>query len=71
MSDPAHILIVDDEEEICDLVSKYLSGEGFRVSTAKDGAGLREEIARGPVDLVILDVALPGDSGPAAGARTA
>src|SRR5277367_5578232 len=63
MSESGHILVVDDQQEICDLVREYLTDEGFRVSTANDGAGLREEMARGPVDLVILDLMLRGDDG--------
>jgi two-component system, OmpR family, response regulator len=63
MSESGHILVVDDQQEICDLVREYLTDEGFRVSTANDGAGLREEIARGPVDLVILDLVLRGEDG--------
>jgi DNA-binding response OmpR family regulator len=63
MSETGHILVVDDQQEICDLVREYLTDEGFRVSTAQDGAGLREEIARSPVDLVILDLMLPGEDG--------
>ena len=63
MNESGHILVVDDQQEICDLVREYLSGEGFRVSTANDGAGLREELSRGPVDLVILDLVLPGEDG--------
>ena len=63
MGESGHILVVDDQQEICDLVREYLTDEGFRVSTANDGAGLREEMARGPVDLVILDLMLRGDDG--------
>jgi two-component system, OmpR family, response regulator len=63
MSESGHILVVDDQQEICDLVREYLTDEGFRVSTANDGAGLREEMARGPVDLVILDLVLRGEDG--------
>src|SRR5580704_11403683 len=63
MSESGHILVVDDQQEICDLVREYLTDEGFRVSTASNGAGLREEMARGPVDLVILDLVLPGEDG--------
>jgi two-component system OmpR family response regulator len=63
MSESGHILVVDDQQEICDLVREYLTDEGFRVSTANNGAGLREEMARGPVDLVILDLVLPGEDG--------
>jgi two-component system OmpR family response regulator len=57
------ILVVDDQQEIRDLVREYLTDEGFRVSTASNGAELRDEMARGPVDLVILDLVLPGEDG--------
>jgi two-component system, OmpR family, response regulator len=63
MSDNGHILIVDDQPEICDLVQEYLSGEGYRVSTARDGAGMRKVMVQSPVDLVILDLMLPGEDG--------
>jgi DNA-binding response OmpR family regulator len=63
MSESGHILVVDDQQEICDLVREYLTDEGFRVSTANDGTGLRDEMARGPVDLVILDLVLRGEDG--------
>src|SRR5580658_9491670 len=63
MSESGHILVVDDQQEICDLVREYLTDEGFRVSTANDGAGLREVIAREPTDLVILDLVLRGEDG--------
>jgi len=63
MSDNGHILIVDDQPEICDLVQEYLSGEGYRVSTARDGAGMRKVMAQSAVDLVILDLMLPGEDG--------
>jgi two-component system, OmpR family, response regulator len=63
MSESGHILVVDDQQEICDLVREYLTDEGFRVSTANDGTGLREEMSRGPVDLVILDLVLRGEDG--------
>jgi two-component system OmpR family response regulator len=63
MSDNGHILVVDDQREICDLVQEYLSGEGYRVSTAQSGAEMRREMAQSPVDLVILDLMLPGEDG--------
>jgi two-component system OmpR family response regulator len=58
-----HILVVDDQQEICDLVCEYLSDEGFRVSTANDGAAMRETMTRDTVDLVILDLVLRGEDG--------
>jgi two-component system, OmpR family, response regulator len=63
MNDNGHILIVDDQREICDLVQEYLTSEGYRVSTAQDGAGMRRVMAQSPVDLVILDLMLPGEDG--------
>ena len=41
MSDNGHILVVDDQKEICDVVQEYLSSKGYRVSTAHDGGGMR------------------------------
>jgi two-component system OmpR family response regulator len=63
MSDNGHILIVDDQREICDLVQEYLSGEGYRVSIALDGAEMRKAMTLSSVDLVILDLMLPGEDG--------
>ena len=63
MSDNGHILVVDDQKEICDVVQEYLTGEGFRVSTAHDGAGMRRVLSQTPADLVILDLMLPGEDG--------
>ena len=63
MSESGHILVVDDQQEICDLVREYLTDEGFRVSTANDGAGLREAMTRDSIDLVILDLVLRGEDG--------
>jgi two-component system OmpR family response regulator len=63
MSDNGHILVVDDQREICDLVQEYLSGEGYRVSIAQDGTGMRLVMAQSPVDLVTLDLMLPGEDG--------
>jgi len=63
MSDNGHILVVDDHQEIRDLLRDYLTDNGYRVSIACDGAGLREELARSPIELVILDLMLPGEDG--------
>jgi len=63
MNDTAHILIVDDQKDICELVQDYLSGEGYRVSTANDGSGMRRVMAQHAIDLVILDLMLPGEDG--------
>jgi len=63
MSDTAHILVVDDQQEICDVVQEYLTGEGYRVSVAHDGGGMRRVLSQSTVDLVILDLMLPGEDG--------
>lgn len=63
MTENGHILIVDDQQEICDVVQEYLTGEGYRVSAAHDGAGMRRVLTQGHVDLVILDLMLPGEDG--------
>jgi two-component system OmpR family response regulator len=63
MNDGAHILVVDDQREICDLVQDYLSNEGYRVSIANDGTAMRRAMAQSAVDLVILDLMLPGEDG--------
>ncbi|MDQ3798010.1 MAG: response regulator [Acidobacteriota bacterium] len=61
------ILLIDDDEELCDLVSEYLTVEGFTVEAVHDGeTGLRkarETAAAGERDLIILDVMLPKKNG--------
>src|SRR5579883_2767284 len=63
MSTSEHILVVDDQKEICEVVQQYLSSEGYRVSVANDGASMRKVMAQTPIDLVILDLMLPGEDG--------
>ena len=63
MSDNGHILVVDDQKEICDVVQEYLTGEGYRVSIAHDGNGMRRVLGQHHIDLVILDLMLPGEDG--------
>ncbi len=58
-----HILVVDDDEEIGLLVQRYLGAQGFDVSTALSGAQLREVLRIRRVDLVLLDLGLPGEDG--------
>jgi two-component system, OmpR family, response regulator len=59
----AHILIDDDHREIRDLVSRALTKDGFRVSSAADGRGMRKVLADGRIDLILLDLMLPGEDG--------
>jgi two-component system, OmpR family, response regulator len=61
-SDP-HILIVDDHREIRDLVGRALTKERFRVSTAPDGLAMRKTLAESRIDLILLDLLLPGEDG--------
>ena len=63
MQGAPHILIVDDHREIRDLVSRALTKEGFRVSSAADGRAMRKVMADGRIDLILLDLMLPGEDG--------
>ncbi|ODT26190.1 MAG: DNA-binding response regulator [Hyphomicrobium sp. SCN 65-11] len=58
-----HILIVDDHREIRELVSRALAKEGFRVSLAADGKAMRKVLADAQIDLILLDLMLPGENG--------
>jgi two-component system OmpR family response regulator len=58
-----HILIVDDDREICSLVSQFLSRHALRVATARDGAEMMKVMEASRIDLVVLDVMLPGEDG--------
>jgi DNA-binding response OmpR family regulator len=60
---PATILVVDDEEEIADLLRDFLEAEGYGVITANDGPSALAALAAGPIDCVLLDVMMPGQSG--------
>ncbi|HEV2681625.1 MAG TPA: response regulator transcription factor [Rhodanobacter sp.] len=60
---PAHMLVVDDDTEIAQILSRYFGSHGFRVSTAGDGVRMRHVLDSEPVDIVILDVGLPGEDG--------
>jgi two-component system, OmpR family, response regulator len=63
MSQPAHILVVDDDHEIRTLLAEYLEKNGLRVSVARDGKEMHRVLERVRVDLVVLDILLPGDDG--------
>ena len=60
---PDHILVVDDDAETRSLLREYLQKQGYRVSAAADGKGLRAALETAPPDLVVLDLMLPGDDG--------
>jgi two-component system OmpR family response regulator len=63
MSTSQHILVVDDNKEIQDLVSRFLSKDGYRVSTAGDGREMKKIMSDARIDLILLDLMLPGDDG--------
>src|SRR5512138_1811012 len=65
MTQPPSLLIVDDDRELGQMLTEYLSGEGFNVSVLRDGAEALERLIEqpNPADLVILDVMLPSLSG--------
>lgn len=63
MKEDAHILIVDDDKDIRDLLHEFLKRRGMHVSIACNGDEMLDVLSRTPIDLVILDVMLPGKSG--------
>ena len=63
MTNTPHILIVDDNAEIRDLVSRFLVKDGYRVSTAADGREMHKALADKRIDLILLDLMLPGEDG--------
>lgn len=64
MADPQtrseHILVVDDDARIRQMLISYFEDEGYRVSAVPDGRGMREALQRSPIDIVLLDLILPG-----------
>ena len=58
-----HILVVDDDREIRELVSSYLKKNGLRTTVAADGRQMRSVLDGNTVDLIVLDVMMPGDDG--------
>ena len=58
-----HLLVVDDDREIRDLLARFLKKHGYRVDTAADGRAMMKLIEAGRFDLVVLDLMLPGEDG--------
>ncbi len=58
-----HILVVDDDRDIRELLSEYLQKQGYRISVAGDGRAMRAAIAVAMPDLIVLDLMLPGEDG--------
>jgi two-component system OmpR family response regulator len=63
MDTQPHILVVDDDRDIRLLVGDYLKKNGYRASVAADGRQMREALAVSGIDLVVLDLMLPGEDG--------
>ena len=61
--DAPHLLVVDDDRRIRDLLSRFLAAEGYRVTTADNAAEARAKLNGLHFDLLILDVMMPGESG--------
>jgi two-component system, OmpR family, response regulator len=63
MDAPDHILIVDDDAEIRSLLTQYLVKNGLRVTAVGDGRAMAQALDAGRIDLIVLDLMLPGDDG--------
>jgi len=63
MDTPDHLLIVDDDRQLLELLREYLQTAGFRISTALNGVQMRAVLASARIDLVVLDLMLPGEDG--------
>jgi two-component system phosphate regulon response regulator OmpR len=61
--DAPHLLVVDDDRRIRDLLSRFLASEGYRVTTADNAADARAKLQGLHFDLLILDVMMPGETG--------
>src|SRR4051812_5015372 len=61
--DAPHLLVIDDDRRIRDLLSRFLAQQGYRVSTAETAADARTKLTHLSFDLLIVDVMMPGESG--------
>lgn len=62
-NDLEHVLVVDDDREIRRLIEDYLVQAGYRVTTVGDGKAMRRALESSQIDLVVLDLMLPGEDG--------
>ncbi|HEX3141164.1 MAG TPA: response regulator [Rhizobacter sp.] len=63
METPDHLLLVDDDRQLLALLREYLQAAGFRTSSAENGAQMRAVLAANRIDLIVLDLMLPGEDG--------
>jgi two-component system OmpR family response regulator len=63
MTEMTHILIVDDDREIRDLLARFLGQHGYRVSVAEDGREMHRILDQSRIGLIVLDLMLPGEDG--------
>ncbi|WP_028880584.1 response regulator [Terasakiella pusilla] len=63
MDKQAHILVVDDDREIRDLLAKFLKQHNLRITTAQNGREMKRALEDWSIDLVVLDVMMPGEDG--------
>jgi len=63
MTDPSHILVVDDDDGIRTLLKKYLTRNGYAVTAARDAAHARRLLDLLAFDLLVIDVMMPGEDG--------
>jgi two-component system phosphate regulon response regulator OmpR len=63
MAEDAHVLVVDDDARLRVLLSRYLAGEGFRVTTAETASDARDKLRFLHPDIMVLDVMMPDESG--------
>jgi two-component system phosphate regulon response regulator OmpR len=61
--DAPHLLVVDDDRRIRDLLSRFLSNEGYRITTAETAVDARAKLKGLSFDLLVLDVMMPGETG--------
>lgn len=59
----SHVLIVDDDPDIIQPLKRFLSDHGLRVSTAENGRNMRQVIENSAIDIILLDVMMPGEDG--------
>ena len=57
------ILVVDDEPDMCEMLSELLSDEGYKLETATNGKDAVKKVLGGSVDIVLLDIMMPGQDG--------